>query len=138
MTTPTVKTATASDEGPVIDVVVLAFSADPAARWTWADPQQYLRHFPRFAKAFGGQAFTRGSAYYIDGYAGAALWLPPDIQPDEEALMTLLQSTASGQSREHVSGILEQMGNYHPSEPHWYLPLMVSTRFTRVKDWALR
>ncbi|MGH8627702.1 MAG: hypothetical protein ACREYC_21335 [Gammaproteobacteria bacterium] len=38
MTTPIIKTATAADEAPVIDVVVLAFSADPAARWTWRDP----------------------------------------------------------------------------------------------------
>lgn len=124
MTMPTVKTATASDEASAIDVVVLAFSADPAARWTWRDPQQYLTHFPRFVKTFGGEGFAHGSAYYIDGYAGAALWLPPEVQPDEDALMTLLQSTASEQSRKHVSGVLEQMGRYHPSEPHWYLPLM--------------
>ncbi len=120
----TVKTAAAADEGAVIDVVVLAFGADPVARWTWPDPQRYLAQFPRFAKAFAGAAFTRESAYYIDGYAGAALWLPPDAQPDEGALVALLQSTASEQSRPHVSGILEQMGGYHPSEPHWYLPLM--------------
>jgi len=38
MTKPIVKTATASDEAPVIDVLALAFSADPASRWTWPDP----------------------------------------------------------------------------------------------------
>ena len=124
MTKPPVKTATASAEAPAIDVVVLAFSADPAARWTWPDPQQYLTHFPRFVKAFGGKAFTYGSAYYIDGYAGAALWLPPEVQPDEDVLLTLVQSTASEQSKKHVLGVLEEMGRYHPSEPHWYLPLM--------------
>ena len=32
MTTPAIKIATASDEAPAIDVVVLAFSTDPAAR----------------------------------------------------------------------------------------------------------
>ena len=46
MTTPIIKTATVSDEAPAIAVVVLAFSADPAARWTWPDPHQYLMHFP--------------------------------------------------------------------------------------------
>lgn len=124
MTIPKVKTATAAEEATVIDVVVLAFSADPAARWTWRDPQQYLMHFPRFVKAFGSKAFSHGSAYYVDGYAGAALWLPPEVQPDEEALITLVQGTASEQSQEHVFGVLEQMGRYHPSEPHWYLSLM--------------
>jgi ribosomal protein S18 acetylase RimI-like enzyme len=124
MIMPIVKTATASDEALAIDVVVLAFSADPATRWTWPDPQQYLRYFPRFVRAFGGKAFTHGSAYYVDSYAGAALWLPPDVQPDEDALITLLQHTVSEQSQKDVFAVFEQMGRYHPSEPHWYLPLM--------------
>lgn len=38
-----------------------------------ADPQQYLKHFPRFVKAFAGKAFIHESAYYVDGYLGAAL-----------------------------------------------------------------
>jgi len=124
MNAPIVKTASASDEPSAVGVLLLAFSADPATRWTWRDPQQYVLHFPRFAKAFGGAAFTRGSAYYIDGFAGAALWLPPGVEPDEDALITLVQDTASEQSRGHVFEVLEQMGRYHPSEPHWYLPLM--------------
>jgi ribosomal protein S18 acetylase RimI-like enzyme len=124
MTTPIVQTATEADQAPVIDVVVLAFCADPAARWTWPDPQQYLRHFPSFVKAFGGSAFAHRSAYYVDGYAGAALWLPPDVHPDEDALITLLQRSAPAQIQEDVFAVLEQMGRHHPSEPHWYLPLI--------------
>ena len=61
MTMPIVKTATASDEAPAIDVVVRAFSADPAARWTWPDSQQYLMHFPRFVQAFGGKRLHTGA-----------------------------------------------------------------------------
>lgn len=120
----TIKTATASEEDAVIAVIVLAFSADPVARWTWPDPQQYLRHFPRFVKAFGDKAFPHGSAYSMDDYAGAALWLPPGIHPDEDVLTDLLQRTASEQSHQDVAAMLEQMGRYHPREPHWYLPLI--------------
>lgn len=124
MTTPIVRTATAADEGPAIDVVVLAFSADPAARWTWPGPQQYLTHFPRFVKAFGGKAFTHGSAYYVDGYAGAALWLPPDVHPDEDELIALMKLTVPQETRNDGLAVFEQMSRYHPSEPHWYLPLI--------------
>jgi ribosomal protein S18 acetylase RimI-like enzyme len=124
MTTPIIKTATASDEAPAIAVVVLAFSADPAARWTWPDPNQYLMHFPSFVRAFGGKAFAHGSAYYVDGYAGAALWLPPEVRPDEDALITLLQRTVSAEVQKDVFAVFEQMGRYHPREPHWYLPLI--------------
>jgi hypothetical protein len=83
MSKPIIKTAaTASDEEYVIDVVVRAFAADPAARWGWPDQQQYYMHFPSFVRAFAGKAFTHRSAYYVDGYAAAALWLPPDVHPD--------------------------------------------------------
>lgn len=124
MTTPMIKTAATSDEAPSMAVVVLAFGADPAARWTWPDPQQYLAHFPSFIKALGGKSFEHGSAYYVDGYAGAALWLPPEVYPDEEALITLLQRTASAPAQKDVFAVVEQMGRYHPREPHWYLPFI--------------
>jgi GNAT superfamily N-acetyltransferase len=123
MTIPVIRTAIAADEAVAIDAIVLAFSADPAARWTWRDPHQYLTYFPRFVKAFGGKAFTHGSAYTVDGYSGAALWLPPDVEPDEEAMTALLESSVPEQILNDVS-VLEQMGRYHPNEPHWYLPLM--------------
>jgi len=124
MDTPSINTATVADEDPIIAVVVLAFSADPAARWTWPDPAQYLRHFPSFVSAFGGNAFAHGSAHYVDGYTGAALWLPPEVHPDEEALITLLQRTVPAQLQQDLFTIFEQMGRYHPREPHWYLPLI--------------
>jgi ribosomal protein S18 acetylase RimI-like enzyme len=124
MTTLTIKTATASQEDPAIAVLVLAFSADPAARWAYADVQQYLKHFPDFIRAFGGKAFAHRSAYYVEGYAGAALWLPPEVHPDEDALIPLLQRTVPVSVQKDLFAVFEQMGHYHPSEPHWYLPLI--------------
>ena len=125
MITPIIKTAaTASDEASIIDVLVRANWADPAARWVWPDSQRFLMYFPSFVRAFGGKAFAHGSAYYVDGYIGAALWLPPDVHPDENALIALLQRTVSDQIQKDVFAVFEQMGRYHPNEPHWYLPLM--------------
>src|SRR5687767_13548736 len=105
-----IKTAGASDEAAIIAVVVLAFSADPAARWTWPDPQQYLRHFPSFVMALGGNAFANESAYYVDGYSGAAMWLPPEVSPDEDALRNLLQRTGYAPVQKDVFAVFEQMG----------------------------
>jgi ribosomal protein S18 acetylase RimI-like enzyme len=124
MTTQTIKTATASDAEAVMAIVVLAFSADPAARWAYRDPQQYLTHFPSFVRVFGGNAFAHDSAYYVDGYVGAALWLPPEVHPDEETLMPLLQRTVAVSLHQDLFAVFEQMGHYHPQEPHWYLPLI--------------
>jgi ribosomal protein S18 acetylase RimI-like enzyme len=124
VTQPTVKTANLSDEAPVTAVLALAFSTDPGARWTWPHPQHYLSHFSSFVQAFAGRAFTHGSAYYVDGFAGAALWLPPGVYPDEEALDALLQRSTSEQTQKDLFAVFEQMRHSHPSEPHWYLPLI--------------
>jgi ribosomal protein S18 acetylase RimI-like enzyme len=124
MTTPIIKTATVADESALIAVIALAFTTDPAARWTWPDPRQYLSHFPSVVKAFGGNAFAHQSAYYVEGYAGAALWLPPGVPPDEDALSALLKGTGAAEVQKDLESVFEQMGSYHPKEPHWYLPLI--------------
>ena len=77
MTAPAISTVTAVDESRAINTLVLAFSADPAVRWLYPDPQQFAANFPSFVRAFAGKAFERGSAYSIDGFSGTALWLPP-------------------------------------------------------------
>src|SRR5260221_9666076 len=120
MTIPTIRSATAADEGAVIAVISLAFSTDPAARWIYPDPHQYFTHFPPFVRAFGGNAFAHESAYYVDGYAGAALWLPSEVHPDDDELSAMLERTATEWERRDVLPVFEQMGNYHPKEPHWY------------------
>ena len=124
MTTPRIKTVTADEEEAAINVVVRAFSADPAARWLYPDPHQYSVNFPNFVRAFGGEAIEQGSAYSIDGCSGVALWLPPNVHSDEEAITGLIQRTVSNQRQEEIFALLGQMGGYHPSEPHWYLPLI--------------
>ena len=124
MTKPIIKTATASDEAPIIDVMMRAFASDPVAQWIWPDSQQYQKYFPSFVRAFGGKAFTHGSAYYVDGYAAAALWLPPGLLPDDDMLSSVFQRSVSEQSQKDVIAVFDHMGHYHPSEPYWHLPLM--------------
>lgn len=124
MTTPVIETVAAADQASAIAAVVLAFGADPAARWTWPDPQQYLMHFPSLVEALGGKAFAHGGAYRTDGYAGVALWLPPEVRPDEDALVALLQRTGSASIQKDLFAVFEQMERYHPRDPHWYLPFI--------------
>jgi ribosomal protein S18 acetylase RimI-like enzyme len=125
MTKPIIMTAaSASDEAATIDVLVRAFSADPIAQWIWPDSQQCHMYFPSFVRAFGGKAFRHGTAYYVDGYGAAALWLPPGVLPDEDELSSIFQRSVSEQIQKDVISVFDQMGRYHPSDPHWHLPLM--------------
>jgi ribosomal protein S18 acetylase RimI-like enzyme len=119
-----VTAASASDVEQAVAVIVLAFSADPVARWSYPDAHRYLVHFPAIVRAFGGRAFAHGTGHHVDGFAGAALWLPPGIDPDQETLGTILQESVAAERQAEVFAVLEQMGSYHPSEPHWYLPLI--------------
>lgn len=119
-----VKAVTAEDERSVIDVITLAFVADPATRWTWPQPHQYLGAMPDFVRAMGGGAFTHGSADRTDGGSGAALWLPPGSHPDKERIGEIMARTSSPAARKDAPSLFEQMAKYHPNEPHWYLALI--------------
>jgi GNAT superfamily N-acetyltransferase len=105
-------------------VLTLAFSADPPTRWLFSDPHDYVTCFPEFVRALGGKAFEHNAADALEGHPAVALWLPPGVGPDDEALIALVRRTTSGSLLEDAFSIFEQMGAFHPAEPHWYLPLI--------------
>lgn len=119
-----INTATRDDEDRCINVLALAFSNDPAMRWMYPDPQQYLRYMPRFVRAFGGRAFEHGTAQILGHGAAAALWLPPGVGPDDEALGELIEETVPAPEQAVFFETFERMGAFHPDEPHWHLPLI--------------
>jgi ribosomal protein S18 acetylase RimI-like enzyme len=119
-----VRAATRDDADRLFEILTLAFAADPAARWMYPDPQQYLHYFPLFAEAFGGGAIAEGTAFLSEGAGGAALWLAPDTAPDEEALGRLLEQSVASAEKADAFALFEEMAQCHPEEPHWYLPLI--------------
>lgn len=119
-----IRTTTAADEASAIATVVLAFSTDPVARWCWPDPNQYVENMPGFIRAFAGGAFEHNGAYCSNDHAGAALWLPPNVHSDEQALGDIMQRTLSDETRNDLFAVFEQLAGYHPAAPHWYLPLI--------------
>ena len=127
-----IKTATPTEIPKIIDTITMAFAADPFVRWIYPDPNQYLSNIREMLIRFGGKAFDHGTAYYVDGFFGAALWLPPGIHSDEEALGEHMQRTISESILEDAFSVLEQMGDCHPTDPHWYLPLLAVDPVHRI------
>ena len=119
--------ADAADAGRVVAVVALAFGADPAMRALYPDPQQYLTYGPAFVRAFGGRAFDRGTVDYVAGYAGAALWLPPGVHADEDALGALLEESVAPPDRDEVNALFGQFETYHPRRRTGTCPSSAST-----------
>ena len=107
-----VQMASIGDQSRLVGAIVLAFSVDPAARWTYPAPENYLMHFPDLVRTFGRKAFECGTAHFIGDGQAAALWLPPGMQPDEEALMAHFQRTVPEQDQETLFAVFEQMGQY--------------------------
>jgi GNAT superfamily N-acetyltransferase len=124
MMAPQIRTAKSGDERRVIDTIVRAFSTDPAARWMYPAPERYLAHFPEFVRAFGGRAFDYGTAFITEDAWGAAMWLPPGVHPNEESVTDLIQRTIPEREQASLFAVFDQMGSYHPDEPHWHLPLI--------------
>lgn len=124
MASPSVTKMTPADQAAATQTIVLAFAADPMARWTWPSAHQYLEAMPRMVRAFAGDAFTLGTAWSAGDCGAAAMWLPPGAHSDEDGLNAVIESTVDPARRAEADPIFEAMAAYHPKEPHWYLPLI--------------
>ncbi len=113
--------STEAETSRVIDSIVLGFCSDPVLRWFYPEPQEYLTNSPNLMKLFGGRAFQHNSAYHIQNYTGAALWLPPNLHPDEEGLTKMFQDGFEGAQLDEIFSLFEQMDKYHPDEACWHL-----------------
>jgi len=111
-------------EANAIATLTLAFSTDPANRWCWPGTAEYLTAFPEFVRALGGKAFAAECGFEIAGGAGAALWLPPGVEPDEAQLIEIIQRSVHASRQNALFEIIQQMGTYHPPTTHWYLPFV--------------
>lgn len=118
---PEVRVIAPGEESRALSLQVLAFGADPVMRWLWPEPHAYVSNFPGFVRGFGGGAFANASAHVTADFLGGSLWLPPGVGPDEAALIALVQETVAEPARSEVFGMLEQIGESHPLEPHWHL-----------------
>ena len=116
-----IKTSAETDKARVTDTIVLGFAADPVIRWFFPEAGEFLSTFPTLMGLFGGNAFEHGSAYHLDNYSGAALWLPPDVHPDEDGLIALFEEKFSGPRLEEIFSLFEQMDGFHPDKPFWHL-----------------
>ena len=124
MVTIPIRSATPYNEDQTIAIIVLAFSADPIARWIYPSPYEYLSYAPDLVRAFAGNAFEHGTAYCVDGFLGAALCLPPDVQPQEEEVTTILERTVPKERIEEIISLLGKAGRYHTEGSHWHIPFI--------------
>jgi GNAT superfamily N-acetyltransferase len=120
MSTVEVHVAGEREQQAVIDVITLAFSTDPMARWAFPHPQTYLAIMPEAIKAFGGNGFAHGTVHLADGGGAAAMWLPPGVQPDSDRLEALTAQHAPPEQQADMTQVFEQMGMDPTSQGRGY------------------
>ncbi len=124
MTTPQIRVAQPADLEALLDTLVLAFSADPPARYSWPTAQAFIPAWRRLVTALGGRALEHGTAHLTQDGQGVGLWLPPGVEPDGDALGALLEDAISPEKQPEVAAVLEEMSQFHPQGPHWYLAVL--------------
>jgi ribosomal protein S18 acetylase RimI-like enzyme len=106
---------------PLTATLSLGFAADPVARWFFPDPSTYQACFPRLVSAVAGRAFDHGSAHGLADGRAVALWLPPGIGPDDEAIVELMVGSVDAERFEELAAFGDQLQTFHPVDEHWYL-----------------
>jgi GNAT superfamily N-acetyltransferase len=132
---PTVTLASSADRRQLVDIITRAFATDPPSRWMYPNDDQYWRFFPRFVEVFGGSAIEFGSADVVGDGAGA-LWLPPGAHVEDAPLVALIEESVDTHDRATAFSLFEQMASHHPTEPHWYLPLIGVTPSLQGKGYG--
>ena len=122
--TQTASARTALNQERVVAALVTTFSPDPLMRWFYADPADYLAHFPGFVRIFGGRSFEMGTADTLEDLRGAALWLPPGVLWDDEALTAHMMETLDEERGQAAAEFDREVSRYLPEEPHWYLAVL--------------
>ncbi|MQC25481.1 MAG: GNAT family N-acetyltransferase [Chloroflexi bacterium] len=114
----------APEQDHAIATLMMAFSTDPVMRWIFPDARQYTASFPEMMRHFAGRAFEHDTAEQAEAYRAVALWLPPGVHSDEEALGAFAMASVDEERLPGMFALMERVGEVHPQEPHWYLPVI--------------
>lgn len=117
-----IRSATSDEIPRAVAAIVAAFISDPPARFAWPSPHDYLSAMPVATGEFAGSCFQHGTAYVSADFCGAALWLPPGVEPNGEALAKVFRDTVKPEHMDDLLATFEKMEQSHPREAHWYLP----------------
>jgi GNAT superfamily N-acetyltransferase len=119
-----IRSATFDQLPNAVAAIVTAFLVDPAARFAWPSADTYLKTMPLAIREFTGACFEHKTAYISADLCGAALWLPPRVSPNSEALEKVFRETVKPKHLEDLLATFEKMDQAHPKEAHWYLAMI--------------
>ncbi len=121
---PLVRAGASSEADAIVDVITLAFSADPMARWSLPDPHTYLGGHAGGDPRVRRTGLRQGHRRRRRGVSRRRLVAAPGTEPDGEQLASLMETHAPASVVDDMQGVFDQMAQFHPHDAHWYLPLI--------------
>jgi len=76
----------------ILSTTVLAFCTDTFVRWAVPETHKYLTSYPDIFKVFIDAAIKSQTAYFAEGFSGAAIWIPSDVDVDSQAIAVAIQN----------------------------------------------
>ena len=125
MEIPQIRDANSRELAKVLDTVTLAFAADPLMRWFYPGSDAYLNDFRRLIEAYCGTSVDQGATFVADDLGGAALWMPPGLEVDEDKLGAIVEDSIRPEIQDEFMALMAEMDRYHPHDyPCWYLAVI--------------
>lgn len=109
-----IRSATTGEIAHAVAAIVAAFLTDPLARFAWPSPHDYLRAMPLSTREFVGGSFEHGTVYVSADFCGTAIWFPPGVHPNGEALERGFPRHGAARSPGRPPGHLREDGAVAP------------------------
>jgi GNAT superfamily N-acetyltransferase len=105
--------------------ILNSFAADPMMRWMVPDDAAYETTMSEIFEAFARPALHEQTGFVAHGGQAVAVWLPPNVEADNERMSEALRKVVSPGLRNDVGAVFGEMGSHHSqAKPCWYLPLI--------------
>ena len=125
MNQPDVNLATLDDRHRVLCTLALAFSSDPFVRWILPESDRFIANIIGLFDGFAGHSIDGGTCLVTPAFEGAAMWVAPGAEIDEEAAGESYAKIFSPEFLPKLGEVLAAMESYHPHDDNcWYLPLI--------------
>ena len=120
-----IRTANSNDRLEVLSTLGLAFSSDPLLRWMFPSSMIYFSNVIEVFGIFAGRSLDEETCLVAPRFEGAAMWLAPGVDSDEDALGESFGKIFSPDFLPKVFEMLSAMASFHPNDKNcWYLPLI--------------
>ena len=119
-----IRVVSKNEKDKYVDCMVTAFAADPMVRFLFPTASSYLQAARPVFDLYAGTAIQDGTMWTIDDFAGVSTWLSPIGKQDFDPLEVVLERHVPADRLDESTKCFDQLHALHPTEPHWYLPII--------------